>query len=253
VFRVCSKLVSKSISQYKTHIYMQGKNILVVGASSGVGAALAQRLSAEGANVYTASRHQGDTVAVQHIIFDAQNPDFQAFTSLPDKLDGFVYCPGTINLRPISRLSPDDFMNDYRINVLGAVGILQVILTKLKRAEGSSVVLFSTVAAQVGMGFHASIGAAKGAVEGLARSLAAELAPQKIRVNAVAPSLTDTPLAQNLLNTDEKRAASDRRHPIGRVGTARDVANAAYFLLSPQADWVTGQVFGIDGGMSTLK
>lgn len=233
---------------------MTDKNILIVGASSGIGSAVADILRGQGANVYSASRHQGDASSVVlHIPFDAQQPDYQGFTQLPDVMHGVVYCPGSINLKPFGRLSADDFKNDFQINVLGAVGVLQAVLPKLKRAEGASVVLFSTVAVQTGMGFHASIAASKGAIEGLTRSLAAEWAANKIRVNAVAPSLTDTPLAEKLLSTDEKREASNRRHPLGRFGTATDVANAAVFLLSNTSSWVTGQIMGVDGGLGSLR
>ena len=232
---------------------MQDKNILIVGASSGIGAALAQSLNLKGANLYTASRTEGEIPSVLHINFDAQAPDYQGFTQLPDVIHGFVYAPGTINLKPFGRISMDDFKNDFQINVLGAIGILQAILPKMKRADGASVVLFSTVAVQTGMGFHSSIAASKGAIEGLTRSLAAEFAMQKIRVNCIAPSLTDTPLAKQLLATDEKKEASNRRHPMGRYGTSQDIANAALFLLGEESSWVTGQILGIDGGMGSLK
>jgi 3-oxoacyl-[acyl-carrier protein] reductase len=232
---------------------MHGKNILIVGASTGIGAALAEIAANKGAKMYTASRTEGSTPSVLHINFDAQTPDYQAFSQLPDVLHGFVYAPGTINLKPFGRLSQADFQNDFQINVLAAIGILQAIMPKLKRAEGASVVLFSTVAVQIGMGFHSSIAVSKGAIEGLTRSLAAEFAPQKIRVNAIAPSLTDTPLAKQLLSTDERKEASNRRHPIGRYGTPQDVANAAAFLLGDESSWVTGQVLGIDGGMGRIK
>jgi 3-oxoacyl-[acyl-carrier protein] reductase len=232
---------------------MTNKNYLIVGGSSGVGASLAAMLSEKGANVYTASRHAGETQSVAHLVFDAQQADYQMFATLPDVIHGVVYCPGTINLKPFNRLSMADFQNDFQVNFLGAVGVLQAVLPKMKRAEGASVVLFSTVAVQTGMGFHASIASAKGAVEGLTRSLAAEWALAKIRVNCVAPSLTDTPLAEKLLATDEKRDASNRRHPMGRFGTAADVASAAAFLLGDDSSWVTGQIFAVDGGMGSLK
>ncbi len=232
---------------------MTNKNYLIVGASSGVGKSLAQKMVAQGANVYTASRHSGDTPSVSHLIFDAQSHDFQSFASLPDTIHGVAYCPGSINLKPFHRLSLADFQQDLNINLLGAVGVLQAVLPKLKRAETASVVLFSTVAVQTGMGFHASIAAAKGAVEGLTRALAAEWAVQRIRVNAIAPSLTDTPLAKNLLSTDEKKEASNRRHPIGRYGTADDVAAMAAFLLGDETSWITGQIFGVDGGLGSIR
>jgi NAD(P)-dependent dehydrogenase (short-subunit alcohol dehydrogenase family) len=232
---------------------MQHKNILIIGASSGIGAALAAQVLEQGANLYTASRTQGATEGLAHYYFDAQAPDYSVFAQLPDVLHGVVYAPGTINLKPFGRFSEEEFKADFQVNVLSAIGVLQAVQPKLKRANGASVVLFSTVAVQTGMGYHASVAVSKGAIEGLTRALAAEFAPQQIRVNAIAPSLTDTPLAKQLLSTDDKKEASNRRHPIGRYGTAADVAHAAAFLLSDNSSWVTGQVLGIDGGMGSLK
>ncbi|NJL14620.1 MAG: SDR family oxidoreductase [Microscillaceae bacterium] len=232
------------------------KSILVVGGSSGIGLALVESLQAEGHQVFSASRHQSEILTqkgVSQITLDVKGEVHTALTSLPDTLHGLAYCPGSINLKPFQRLSPEEFQEDFEINVLGAVKVLQATMKPLKKAQGASVVLFSTVAARLGMNFHASIAVAKSGVEGLAKTLAAEWAPYHIRVNTVAPSLTDTPLAAKLLSTPERREASDKRHPIGRVGTPEDVAALAHFLLVGASSWLTGQVLGIDGGMGGLK
>ena len=229
------------------------KNILIIGASSGIGHETATQLMAKGYSVFSASRNQPDIAGISHIAWDATNPDATVFATLPDELHGVVYCPGTINLKPFHRLSQDDFKNDFQINVLGAISVIQAVLPKLKKANNASIIMYSTVAAKIGMGFHASVAASKGAIEGLTISLAAELAGAKIRVNCIAPSLTDTPLATNLLSTDEKKEASNKRHPIGRYGTSTDIANMTTFLLSDDSGWITGQVFGVDGGMGAIK
>ena len=231
----------------------QGKNILIIGASSGIGLAIAQTLQAEGASLFTASRRAPQGIQSQHITWDVTQPIEGLFDVLPDTLHGLVYAPGSINLKSFQRFSLADFQADFNVNVLGAVAAIQANLARLRKAGGASIVLFSTVAVQTGMGFHASIATAKGAVEGLTRSLAAELAATKIRCNAIAPSLTDTPLAASLLSSDEKREASNKRHPIGRVGTPQDLAAVAKLLLSDEGSWITGQVLNVDGGMGRLK
>jgi len=228
------------------------KKYLIIGASSGIGFALAQSLIEAGASVFTASRTQPDLQST-HITWDALSPDNQGFTSLPATIDGLVYCPGTINLKPFNRFTIEDFQKDFQINVLGAVNVIQAVLPKLKAAGNASVLLFSTVAVQTGMGFHASVAASKGAIEGLTRSLAAEYASSKIRFNAIAPSLTDTPLTKILLSTPEKIDASNKRHPLGRIGTSADITAAAKLLLSDEGSWITGQILHIDGGIGNLK
>ena len=234
-----------------------GKNILVVGASSGIGLATARLLHAGGATLFTASRHQPAELAAlgaTHFMYDATQPVGATFDALPDVLHGLAYCPGSIKLRPFERVPVEDFQADFELNVLGAVRTLQACVKRLKKAKGGgSVVLFSTVAAAVGMSFHTSIATAKAALEGLTRALAAEYAASGLRVNCLAPSLTDTPLAAALLNTPEKAEAGAKRHPLQRVGQPADLANMAAFLLSDQATFITGQVLAVDGGLGKLK
>lgn len=226
---------------------MEGKNVVIIGGNSGIGKATAELLQAAGANLFLYSKSGSGTTALDTSV------DFEEIPGLPEVIDGVVYAPGTINLKPFHRISMDDFKSEMEVNFFGAVRVLQACLKGLKKSSAPSVVLYSTVAVQTGMGFHAGIASAKGAIEGLTRSLAAEWAPSKIRVNAIAPSLTETPLASALLSTPEKKEASDKRHPLGRVGSASDIAASTLFLLSPQSSWMTGQILHVDGGMSTLK
>lgn len=226
---------------------MKDRNIVIIGGNSGIGQATAKLLREAGANLFLYSKSGEGTVALDTSV------DFGEIPGLPDVIDGVVYCPGTINLKPFHRISISDFQQEFEVNFLGAVRVLQACLKGLKKSSNPSVVLFSTVAVQTGMGFHAGIASAKGAVEGLTRSLAAEWAPSKIRVNAIAPSLTETPLASALLSTPERKEASDKRHPLGRIGTSEDIAGATVFLLSSQSSWMTGQIIHVDGGLSNLK
>lgn len=227
------------------------RNILLIGGNTGIGLATARLLVAGGNSVIAAARHAVPLaeLGIASQPFDALAP---SPLELPPVLDGLVYFPGSINLKPFHRLTAEDFLTDYRINCLGAVSAIQSALPALKAAPAASIVLFSTVAVAQGMPFHASIAAAKGAVEGLARSLAAELAP-KIRVNVIAPSLTDTPLASPLLNTDAKREAAAKRHPLQRVGDPEQTAKLVAWLLSDDAAFLTGQTLRPDGGLSSVR
>jgi len=234
---------------------MDTKKYLIVGGSSGIGFEIVNELSNRRDEIYVASR-TSDKIAglrgVHHLRLDVSQPP-DLLEGLPEVLHGLAYCPGTIRLKPFQRLTREDFLEDLQVNFLGAAHIIKACLPNLKNSTtGASIVMFSTVAVATGMPFHASIAGAKGAVEGLTRSLAAELTP-RIRVNAIAPSLTDTPLAASLLSSDEKRQAAADRHPIKRIGSPQDIARLAVFLLSDTASWVTGQVLHVDGGLGTLR
>ena len=226
---------------------------LVVGGSSGIGLSLSHMLRKEGHEVYsTYNKSEVDqTSGISYHHLDVLT-DKLDLSFLPDTLDGFVYCPGTINLMPFARLSPLSFVEDFQLQVGGAIKVLQQILPALKRAAKPGVVFFSTVAVQTGFNFHSQVSASKGAIEGLTRSLAAEFAP-KIRVNAIAPSITETPLASRFLGSEEKLKANADRHPLKKIGTPEDIANMASFLLSEKSGWMTGQVLTVDGGISSLK
>ena len=225
---------------------------LIVGGSSGIGRALVDQLLQAGHTLHVWARERRDlpaTVTFTALDVTSEAADFKS--AVPDRLDGLVYCPGSIDLRSFRSLKPETFREAFELNVVGAVRCLQAAERTLKQSKQAAVVLFSTVAVQRGMPFHAAIASAKGAIEGLTRSLAAEYAPT-IRVNAIAPSLTDTPLAEKLLASDEKREASAKRHPLNRVATAGEIASMAAYLLGEQAAFITGQVIGMDGGLGAI-
>jgi NAD(P)-dependent dehydrogenase (short-subunit alcohol dehydrogenase family) len=228
------------------------KNILLIGGSQGIGFETAKLLH-ENHNVIVASRSKGklDELNVTHHQFDVTTDDI-AELDLPDTLDGFVYLPGTINLKPFKMMKPSVFEEDFQLNFMGLVKTTHGVLKHLKNSDQASIVYYSTVAVQTGMPFHTSVAAAKGAIEGFARSLAAEYAPS-FRVNVIAPSLVNTPLAGKLLGNDKKKEKMDERHPLKRVGEAKDIANMTAFLLSEESTWMTGQILGVDGGMSSLN
>ena len=227
------------------------RKLLLIGGNSGIGLATARQLQSQGDTLIAAARSPGELTAMGIEVqpFDALNP---GPLNLPSTLDGLVYFPGTITLKPFHRLSAQDFLHDFQVNCLGAVAAIQSALPALKASPNASIVLFSSIAVAQGLGFHASIAAAKGAVEGLTRSLTAELTPT-IRVNAIAPSLTDTPLAASLLNSDTKREAAAKRHPLQQLGNPNDIAALISFLLSDASRFITGQILRPDGGLSSIR
>lgn len=220
---------------------------LIVGARSAIAQALASRLREEGddLHLWTRSTDLAGATWVGDVLRDE-------LPVLPARVDRLAYFPGTLDLKPFGRTPLDTFRSDWEVNVLGFVRVLQHALPSLKQSDHAAVVAISTVAATTGMPFHASIAQAKGGLEAMIRALAAEFAPS-IRFNAVAPSLTDTPLASKLTGNEERRAKMDARHPLGRIGTPDDIAAALHFLLGPQASWMTGQVLGVDGGIGVVR
>ncbi|MBK6875111.1 MAG: SDR family oxidoreductase [Ignavibacteria bacterium] len=228
------------------------KTYLVVGGTSGIGLEMTKMLCRDD-SVIVISRQNKNLDGLQNVHF--LSADVTNASELPEiskSIHGIAYCPGTINLKPLRGLKPEDFRNDFEINLLGAVNVIGKYLNNLKSADASSVVLFSTVAVQTGMPYHASIASAKGAVEGLTRSLAAELAPG-VRVNCIAPSITNTPLAERLLNSETKLKSSEERHPLKKIGNAHEIAELGTFLLSEKSSFITGQIIKADGGLSSLR
>ncbi len=226
------------------------KNFLIIGASSGIGKQLAEDLSSSNHVVGTYYKNALAHDAIKYVHYDALSSE--SLSDMPEIINGLVYCPGSIDLRPFARIKAEDFVKDYTLQVLGAVKVIQQLLPNLKKADQASIVLFSTVAVQTGFPFHSLVSSSKGAIEGLTKALAAEFAP-KIRVNCIAPSLTNTPLASGLLSSEEKIASNAQRHPLKRIGSPADIASLAQFLLSDKSSWITGQIMHIDGGMSSIK
>ena len=227
-------------------------NFLIVGGSRGIGYSTVKLLS-DKHNVFVASRTNENlsNLNCKYINFDAVSND-DINSQLPESIDGLVYCPGSINLKPFKSLKVEDFLNDFNINVIGAIKIIQSVIDKLRISESASVVLFSTVAVRIGMPFHSSVSSAKAALEGLTKSLAAEYAP-KVRFNCISLSLVKTELADKFLNTDLKIEKAEQRHPLNSIGNADDIAFLVDYLLSEKSKWMSGQIIGLDGGLSNLK
>jgi NAD(P)-dependent dehydrogenase (short-subunit alcohol dehydrogenase family) len=238
---------------------------LIFGGTGGIGSAIARRLRRQGYGVHLVAREATRLAALAGEIgasFTAADVEDQssiqqavaeAVSIGGGALSGLCYAVGTINLKPLARLTPADFERDFRVNALGAAMAIQAALPALKKAEPSaSILLFSTVAVAQGFTAHASVAMAKGAIEGLTRSLGAELAP-KIRVNCIAPSLTRTELAAPLVSNEAMATAIAQLHPLQRLGEAEDIAPLASLLLTEEGGWITGQVMAIDGGRSTLR
>lgn len=227
------------------------KNILIIGGSSGVGDSITKKL---GKKYKIISTYRNNFKENQDNI---EYKKYDVLENTPDELEietplnNIIYCPGTINLKPFHRYSEQELLNDFRINVTGFLKIFSFFKKNLLNSENASVILFSSVAAQKGISFHTQVACSKGAIEALTRTLAAELAP-KIRINAIAPSLLDTPLSEKFLNTDKKIETNKERHPMKEIGDPNDVAELAEFLIDDNAKWITGQVINIDGGLSTL-
>ena len=227
------------------------KNILLIGGSSGIGLSLINQISEE-YNVFVACRsNESLPENINYIKYDVLNDELDT-SLIPDTIDSFIYFPGSINLRPFKSLSIESFKDDLEINLIGLIKSLKSVLKNLSNSNSASIVLFSTVAVQRGMPFHTSVSSSKGAIEGLAKSLAAELSP-KIRVNVIAPSIVNTPLANRFLNNEIKIEKSANRHPLKRIGDPNDISNLIDYLISEKSSWITGQIIAIDGGLSTIE
>ena len=229
------------------------RNYIIIGGSSGIGEEIVNLLEKDGANIIATFNNNriDDRQNVKYLKLDVNSNNLD-FDKLPEEIHGLAYCPGSINLKPFHRFTEEDFISDFKLQVLGATKIIKKLLPKLKKSENASILLFSTIAVQSGFSFHSQVAISKGAIEGLTRSLAAELSPS-VRVNAIAPSLTNTPLASRFLNTPEKLSVQAENNPLKKIGTARDIAEAALYLLTPKSSWVTGQIIHVDGGSSKIK
>ena len=225
------------------------KNIVVIGGTKGIGKAIVSEV-VDNNNVVCLSRNQTDFSHDNYTFhnFDALVDDYPDFESV----DCLIYCPGSINLKPISTLSLDDFRNDFELNVIGAVRAIKKYLNLLKKSGSASILLFSTVATKLGMPYHASVSVAKSGIDGLVKTLGSELAP-KVRINAIAPTITNTELASKILRNDKVIENMVERHPLKKILSSNEVAKMASFLISEDASSISGQIFNMDAGIVSFK
>ena len=223
--------------------------ILIIGGTKGIGKAIIDLLIEEN-KITCMSRNVSDFnhENYNHIQLDATLDDFPDL----EKIDSLVYCPGSINLKPISTLSIEDFRNDFELNVIGAVKSIKKYLPLLKKGINPSILLFSTVATKLGMPYHASVSASKSAIDGIVKTLGAELAP-KIRINAIAPTITNTELASKILRNEKVLENMIERHPLKKILSANEVAKMAKFLISEDGSSISGQIINMDAGIVSFK
>lgn len=234
---------------------METKKYVIIGGTSGIGLAIVKSLSQRDCKIYVGARNDRNLENIENsefFICDVTE-NLYKFPEEIKHIDGLVYCPGSLTLKPLKGIKEEDIIGDFNINVFGLIRSIQYFLPKLKANQNTaSVVMFSSVAVKTGMKYHTLVGATKGAIEGITRSLAAELAP-KIRINAIAPSITKTPLSERFFASEKMENSLKERNPLKRFGQPDDIAEAAVYLLTESSSWVTGQIFHIDGGSSSLN
>ena len=223
--------------------------VLIIGGTKGIGKAIVSEIIEEH-EVVCLSRNVSDFTHnnYKHIKFDVLNDEFPEIESL----DTLIYCPGTINLKPISTLSLDDFRYDFELNVIGAVKAIKKYLNLLKKSENPSILMFSTVATKLGMPYHSSVSVSKSGIDGLVKTLGAELAP-KIRINAIAPTITNTDLASKILRNEKVIENMIERHPLKKILSPDEIAKMASYLISKNSSSISGQIFNMDAGIVSFK